>query len=268
MTIEVLHGRWQDLLPGKYDPANAVVITDPPYGLQAEGGKGIRAPGSNFGMGVEGGWTQTQTEKGYEDTIPWARHVEEVLDLLPARRHAIRGPATTLIRRDYPQPRRVCVEMAAYRRRAATRPGVVPYLWQGWAIYGRLKIDRHKNAPMGDAISSRTILQRHEGDMKARRTAHRAITPYASAAWIIDTWVDPGCIVIDPFAGMGTIGLAARAHGFDYLGAEMIADYADAAREAFSTERMTLGLDSYAMPDDIPDEEIDAFLLAVNGPAA
>jgi DNA modification methylase len=241
VSISLRHARWQDVLPGSYDPARAVVITDPPYGLQANGGTGIRAPGSNFGMGVEGGWTKEQTEKGYEDTIPWSRHVEEVLDLLPALRHAIRGPATALIRRDYPQPRRVCVEVAAYRRRAGTRPGIVPYLW---AIYGRLKIERHKNPPTGDGISSRTLLQTNGADVKARRTAHRAITPYASAAWIIDTWVDPGCTVIDPFAGMGTIGLAARAHGFDYLGAEMIEEYASAALEAFSVERMTLGMDA------------------------
>lgn len=243
MTIEVRHGRWQDVLPGTYDPLRAIVITDPPYGLQADGGSGIRAPGSHFGMGVTNGKTQGETEKGYEDTTPWSQHVAEVLELLPALRYAIRGPATMLIRRDHPAPRRVCVEVAAYRRRAATRPGVVPYLWQGWAIYGRLKIERHRQAPIGDAIASRTILQRHEGDMKARRTTHRAITPYASAAWMIDTWVDPGCVVVDPFAGMGTIGLAARALGFDYIGAEVLEEYATAARDAFGIERQTLGLE-------------------------
>jgi len=137
-------GRWQDVLPGSYDPERAVVVTDPPYGLQAGGGLGVRAPGSNFGLGRDGGRTLEATEKGYEDTVPWGQHVAEVLALLPAKRHCIRGPATMLIRRDHPQPRRVCVELAAYRRRAANRPGVVPYLWQGWAIYGRLQIERHK----------------------------------------------------------------------------------------------------------------------------
>lgn len=237
----VLFGKWQFTMPGTYDPETTVVITDPPYGLAADGGTGVRGPGSKMGLGREGGQTRVDLEKGYEDTIPWARHVEEVLDLLPARRHVIRGPATALIRRDYPQPRRVCVEVAAYRRRAATRPGVVPYLWQGWAVYGRLKLDRHKNQPMGDAIASRTLLQRHEGDMKTRRTSHRAITPFASASWIIDTWVDPGCLILDPFAGVGTIGLAAKQLGFDYFGSEMVPEFAEAAQEALSIERMTLG---------------------------
>lgn len=113
------------------------------------------------------------TEKGYEDTIPWGRHVEEVLELLPAKRHCIRGPAT----RD-------------------RRP----------------------------------------------QTDHRALTPFTSAAWIVDTWADPGCLVIDPFAGLGTIGLAARTLGFDYLGAELVPEYAAIANEAFTIERLTFGL--------------------------
>ena len=239
----VLVGRWQDTLSGSYDPARAVVVTDPPYGLAASGGIGNGAPGVH-GRGRAQADVRKghETEKGYEDTIPWARHAEEVLDCLPAKRHVIRGPATALIRRDYPQPRRICVEIAAYRRRAANRPGVVPYLWQGWAVYGRLQIERHKNPPMGDALASRTLLQRHEGDKHHVRTNHRALTPFASAAWIIDNWVDPGCVVVDPFAGLGTIGLAARTLGFEYLGAEIDPEYAAVANEAFETERMTLGL--------------------------
>lgn len=240
--VRVIEARWQDTLPGSYDPARAVVVTDPPYGLQAGGGLGIRAPGGHLGMGAEDGKTRAETTKGYDDDIPWSEHVAQVLALLPAKRHVIRGPATTLIRRDYPQPRRVCVEVAAYRRRAANRPGVVPYLWQGWAIYGRLQIERHRRPPTGDGFAW-TSLQRDERSHRGTKTAHRALTPFSSAAWIIDTWVDPGDIVIDPFAGLGTIGLAARTLGFEYLGAEVVAEYAVVANRAFVTERMILGLE-------------------------
>jgi hypothetical protein len=218
----VMVGRWQDTLPGNYDPTTAVVITDPPYGLAAGGGIG------HMGLGVKGGYTRVQVEKGYEDTIPWSQHVEEVLDLLPAKRHAIRGPATALIRRDFPQPRRVCIEVASYRKRALNRPGIVPYLWQGWAVYGRLKIDRHARPPKGDAYASSFLLQRETTDCRPKRTAHRALT---------------GCTVIDPFAGLGTIGLAARLHGFDYIGAELDPEFAAVANTAFETEALPLGLE-------------------------
>jgi hypothetical protein len=239
----VMVGRWQDTLPGNYDPTTAVVITDPPYGLAAGGGIGVRPPGSHMGLGVKGGYTRVQVEKGYEDTIPWSQHVEEVLDLLPAKRHAIRGPATALIRRDFPQPRRVCIEVASYRKRALNRPGIVPYLWQGWAVYGRLKIDRHARPPKGDAYASSFLLQRETTDCRPKRTAHRALTPFAACSWIVDTWVDPGCTVIDPFAGLGTIGLAARLHGFDYIGAELDPEFAAVANTAFETEALPLGLE-------------------------
>lgn len=195
-----------------------------------------------MGLGRDKGHTRVQLDKGYADDIPWSEHVREVLALLPAKRYAIRGPATMLIRRDHPQPRRVCVEVASCRKRALNRPGIVPYLWQGWAIYGRLKTERHVNPPTGDALASRTLLQRHEGDSHHVRTKHHALTPFAAATWIIDTWVDPGCIVIDPFAGLGTIGHAARTLGFDYIGSELVPEYAAVANEAFLTERPTLGL--------------------------
>jgi DNA modification methylase len=74
------------------------------------------------------------------------------------------------------------------------------------------------------------------------RTTHRALTPFAACSWIVDTWADPGCLVIDPFAGLGTIGLAARSHGFDYLGAELDPEYARVANKAFETETIMLGL--------------------------
>lgn len=225
----VLLGRWQDVLPGTYDGDRAVVITDPPYGLAANGGAALRGVGGHM------------VDKGYEDTIPWSRHVEEVLALLPAKRHVIRGPATTIIRRDYPQPRRVCVEMASYRRRAANRPGVVPYLWQGWAVYGRLQLDRHARQATGDAYAG-LLPGRRDPRQHGPKTSHRALTPYTSCLWIVDTWADPGMVVVDPFAGLGTIGLAARTLGFDYIGAELVPEYAAVANQAFETERLTLAL--------------------------
>jgi hypothetical protein len=243
MRTEVRLGDWRDVLPGTYDPAHAVVVTDPPYGLAAGGGMGNGAPGVHSRGRAQADTREGhETDKGYEDSIPWAQHVRDVLALLPAKRHVIRGPATCLIRRDHPQPRRVCVEVASYRRRQANRPGVVPYLWQGWAVYGRLKVDRHAKQPTGDAIASRSLLQLNEGDVQMRRTSHRALTPYASALWIVENWVDPGDVVIDPFAGHGTIGRAARQHGFDYLGAELVPEYHAVAVEGFTVERMTMGL--------------------------
>lgn len=207
MTAELRLGRWQDVLPGTYDVDRAVVITDPPFGLLAT---------------AEGRRKADRLGKGYADALPWARHVEEVLELLPARRHVIRGSSEALLRRDYPQPRRMCVELAAFRLRTRHLPGVVPHLWQGWVIYGRIRVGRHARAPRGDALTlnpyARSPLR---AGFAPGAVMHQGITPAHAAEWIVDLWADPGDVVIDPFAGIGTIGIAAAALGFDYLGAEL-----------------------------------------------
>lgn len=236
MTAEVRLGDWRDVLPGTYDPTRAIVVTDPPYGLGVYGGAALRAPGSN------GSGSRPGPEKGYLDDRLWSEHVSEVLDLLPAVRHVIRGPATAIIRRDYPQPRRLAIEVAAYRRRDAHRPGVVPYLWQAWAIYGRLLVGRHASPSPGDA---RTV--RPYADKINRPTAgakHGAVTPFAAALWILETWAEhgDGWIVIDPFAGIGTIGAAAAALSIDYLGAEREARWHAVATERVKVGALSLGL--------------------------
>jgi hypothetical protein len=38
MTTDTRLGDWREVLPGTYDPAHAVVVTDPPYGLASSGG--------------------------------------------------------------------------------------------------------------------------------------------------------------------------------------------------------------------------------------
>lgn len=230
-SAEVRVGDWRDVLPGTYDPARAVVVTDPPFGLV-----GLAAPGSHPGQSAR---ETVALGRGFEDVIPWADHVRAVLELLPARRHVIRGPAMALIRRDYPPARRLCVEVSTYRGRSTHRIGTVPYLWQGWAVYGRLRLERHATMPLGDAI---TVRHNSEDDPPARRSRHRALTPIRVASWIVSTWADPGDLVLDPYAGTGAIGRAARAHGFDYLGAELDPEYAAIAREGFDTERLALGL--------------------------
>ena len=235
MSGRVLVGRWQDVLPGAYDPARAVVITDPPYGLEAAAGAALRAPGGHGGRG-----RRPPEGKGYPDAIPWGEHVAEVLARLPARRHVIRGPSTVLVGRAYPAPRRLCVEVASYRRRAMQRPGVVPYLWQGWAVYGRLLVGRHRLPPVGDAV----VVRPTSGGVTGRggSTRHRAPTPYPAALWALETWADPDTVVLDPFAGLGTLGVAAAALGLDYLGAELVPEYAAVAARNIAVERPPLGL--------------------------
>lgn len=69
MSATILRGDWHDVLPGTYDPARAVVVTDPPYGLAAPHGPANSAPGAkNRGVGQIDDRKGHETGKGYVAT--------------------------------------------------------------------------------------------------------------------------------------------------------------------------------------------------------
>lgn len=59
---------------------------------------------------------------------------------------------------------------------------------------------------------------------------HGAATPFKLADWWVRYIVPPGGLVIDPFMGSGTLGLAAQANGCDYIGCDLSPEYCDVAR--------------------------------------
>ena len=214
MTAGIVLGDWREVLVGAYDPERAVVITDPPWGMP-------------------------DRDRGFPDAQPWAQHVRDILEGLPARRWVIRGPAPAIIGRDYPEPRRLCLEVAQVRRRGGYRPGTVTHRWVGWAVYGRTRVEAVE-------VSSDVRLVRPyvddllppPGDL-----SHLGLTPYDAALWMVEAWADPGMIVLDPFAGIGTIGRAAAARGHDYLGAEKVPAWAAVGGQALDWVQPGLGLD-------------------------
>jgi site-specific DNA-methyltransferase (cytosine-N4-specific) len=57
--------------------------------------------------------------------------------------------------------------------------------------------------------------------------AHFAVMPQALAERAILAGCKPGGVVLDPFSGSGTTGLAAAKHGRKYVGIDLSADYLD-----------------------------------------
>ena len=66
---------------------------------------------------------------------------------------------------------------------------------------------------------------------------HPTVKPVALMRYLCRLITPPGGLVLDPFAGSGTTGIAALAEGFSFLGIEREAAYADIARS-----RLTAGL--------------------------
>jgi len=192
-----------------------VVITDPPFGI---GGK------------------------GYVDTTPWVDHVREVRALLPAVRYVIRGSGA-LWAGGVPgdPPRRLCVETAEFRRRDMFRPYTIPYAWHGWGVWGRLRVGAA--APIGTDVWPIQAFADRSSSTRARTgDRHGGVTPIQAAWRAIQAWTDPGMLVLDPFAGVGTIGIVAGRLGLDYLGAERDPRWHAEASDLLRNRQMMLDL--------------------------
>ena len=73
---------------------------------------------------------------------------------------------------------------------------------------------------------------------KPTRNHHPTVKPIALMRWLVRLVTPPGGLVLDPFAGSGTTGIACALEGFEFTGCEQDADYARIAeaRIAWWTE--------------------------------
>jgi len=68
------------------------------------------------------------------------------------------------------------------------------------------------------------------------RRGHNASTPLKLASWWTRYIVPSGGVVLDPFFGVGTMGLAAIQNGCHFIGIEKEARYVETARERIAAE--------------------------------
>ncbi len=64
---------------------------------------------------------------------------------------------------------------------------------------------------------------------RARRNTHPTVKPLALMRWLVRLAVPDGGVVLDPFAGSGSTGIAAVIEGRRFLGIERESDYVDIA---------------------------------------
>ena len=86
--------------------------------------------------------------------------------------------------------------------------------------------------PVGPNSGAYSAGGRNPGDVWTIATqpfpgAHFATMPVALAERAIQAGCKPGGVVLDPFSGSGTTGLAAARHGRRYVGIDLNADYLD-----------------------------------------
>jgi len=79
----------------------------------------------------------------------------------------------------------------------------------------------------GRAVAADNAYQRGKTE---RRNVHPTVKPVAVMRWLVRLVTPPGGVVLDPFTGSGTTGIAATLEGFRFIGCELSHEYADLAR--------------------------------------
>ena len=68
------------------------------------------------------------------------------------------------------------------------------------------------------------------GPEQGQKRVHPTQKPIALMAWILEKYTNPGDLILDPFCGSGTTGVACVQTGRRFIGIELDAGYADIAR--------------------------------------
>lgn len=217
MTRWTLHeGDCLDILPGVAPLSVDAVITDPPYMI---GASSVGDPGAKSGT-----WADTMNvARWYAD---WLRLCQRAL-----------------------RPTGHAIVFCNWR--------TIPTLLRafdlcGWGVTSCLLWDKEWIGPGGTQgfrpqhevilhaampqaqIANRGLpdVVRHKwmaGNM--RTTAHPAEKPVGVLRWLVEATTSPGALVVDPFAGSGTTGVAAVAAGRRFVGIESEARWVALARE-------------------------------------
>lgn len=221
---EVLHGDCLDVMRGMADASVDAVVTDPPYGT---------ASASKFQK--HGDKPPTDFNIEWDKTLPLQWVAEAVRILRPggalvaftdnkrpgmlweALESAGAKPLQNVFWRKKnppPQPRKnfcSAVETAVFARKI----GSVLH-WGG----GGYTLNVFDAAIVGGR----------------ERTAHPTQKPVDLMRWLCRLVTPPNGIVLDPFTGSGTTGVAALREGFRFVGIEREAQYVEIARARIANE--------------------------------
>jgi site-specific DNA-methyltransferase (adenine-specific) len=71
---------------------------------------------------------------------------------------------------------------------------------------------------------------------------HPTQKPVALMRWIVETWTEPGDLVLDPYMGSGPVAQACHELGRRYIGIEVVEDYCKVAVSRLAQQTLDLGL--------------------------
>jgi site-specific DNA-methyltransferase (adenine-specific) len=194
-------GDCRDILPTL--PKVDAVVTDPPYGLSGSSGtinearaKAVYASGTD---------TLEDVQKVYVPAIRAALALAKRGAVTPGTPHSF----------EYPKPDDIAaiIQPCVHGMSKWGRP-----TWQPVLLYGK------------DPRSGLTIQQLHKTiTQHPEKNGHPCPKPLATMQWLVDRCSLEGEVILDPFMGSGTTGVAAVQMGRSFIGIERELKYFDIA---------------------------------------
>lgn len=217
-------------------------------------------------------------QSGGEDRRPQVETVEawECVEGCPVRMLDEQSGATRSVRSDTPQPVKTSrgIPGGAFGNDAARHPEGHPvnpaYLRGGYEDAGGAsrffyvpKADREERNRGLEGFADRPLLWssgeqnpgsfQAEGTRKAARNNHPTVKPVELMQWLCRLVTPPGGVVLDPFAGRGSTGIAALREGFRFFGIERDAEYVAIARARIVGDAPLFNSADEPPPDDEPE---------------
>lgn len=242
----IIHGDNCDTLIGFPRESIDLVVTSPPYGkLRKYGGGDWDFYGVAWLLSrvlKSGGvivWVvQDQTVRGSKsgDSFSQTRHFQEIgFSLHDAMIYHTDKPPSSVAHKRYHN----MIEFMMVFSKGSPKtfnPIMEPCLWAGVKTSPTY---RQKNGKLKKG-ATRTILDKKlksniwyskSGSGKQLKTSHPAPFPEDIVADHINSWTNPGDVVLDPFSGSGTTCYAAKMLGRHFVGIESHREYVDLSRE-------------------------------------
>lgn len=95
-----------------------------------------------------------------------------------------------------------------------------------------------------------------------RRNVHPTVKPVSVMRWLVRlVGGKRGSVILDPYSGSGTTGVAAALEGFDFIGCDLSPEYAEIARARIAHARKFPAMwePDYQAPEDTPRDQLDLF---------
>jgi site-specific DNA-methyltransferase (adenine-specific) len=203
---QVICGDCLEVMKGIPDKSVDLVLTDPPYGV--EGGHG----------GKNKDYRKADYDNCFDDTPDYIKNVcvKSINECLRIAKTVVFTPGTRCFS-FYPQPD----DCGCFFQPASNRIGKFGFQsCQPIFYYGY-----YKNRGKGAIATGISVTERSE------KKGHPCPKPIKAWSWLLERCSNFGDIILDPFFGSGTTGVAAKLLGRQFIGIEISEKYCEIARK-------------------------------------